>query len=328
MNYIHIMQKVDDLTNLDFRALTLLAHLFETQNVSRTGELLGLSQPATSRALAQLRTLLGDPLVIRSGRSCALTARAERLVPKVAIAISALKNLIEPETFEPARSNRKFRLATTDYGAAVVLPNLLAKLAKAAPTIGLEVVSWNSATIESLSSGRLDFALYADGELPPDFHTRQLFGDSQACLVRRGHPLATLAGKKREITPNDVVKYPQIVMSYPDGWKTGVDEVRGTHGRRSPCIPLQTPYFLLAPLTIIQSDTVICIPLRLANILSALSETEVLKLKGDTVFSYRLIWHERIHNDQGFKWLRQMCLEFTPPAPIAPDQFALRQRPT
>lgn len=315
MYYIVTMRKTDDTANLDFRALTLLAHLFETQNVSRTAELLGLSQPATSRALAQLRVLLDDPLVIRSGRGSALTARAVQLAPKVAIALMALKNVIEPDTFEPLTSSRIFRLATTDYGAAVVLPGLLAILKKSAPAMRLEVEAWNSGTIDAMVTGRLDFALYADGDLPSDFHTRKLFTDKQACLVRSHHPLVKMSDRKHEITTDDVVKYPQIVMSYPDGWKTGIDEVRGTKGQRSPIIPLQSPYFMLAPLTVTQTDAVACIPLLLANILSAISQTVVLKLKGDTMFSYRLIWHERIHQDHGFKWLRERSSEIIQLAP-------------
>ena len=303
------MQKTNNDFNLDYRALTLLSHLFETRSVSRTAELLGLSQPATSRALAQLRVLLGDPLLIRLGRGNALTVTAENLAPKVLSALTALKSVIEPANFDPLHSNRIFRLATTDYGAAIILPSLLANLAKSSPSIRLEVTSWNSRTIESLVAGRLDFAFYADGELPADFRTRKLFTDRQACLVRHNHPLIKMSGPKREVSANGVVKFPQLVMSYPDGWKTGIDELRGLQGQKSPSIPLQSPYFMLAPLTVAQTDSVACIPLRLAKILSAIARTEVLTLKGDNTFSYRLIWHERIHRDKGFEWLRQKCSE-------------------
>ena len=287
----------------------LLSHLFETQSVSRSGELLGLSQPATSRALAQLRSILNDPLVIRSGRGIALTTRAERLIPKVAIALSALRSVVEPEIFDPSQSNRRFRLATTDYGAATVLPGLLAVLTKTAPAICLEVTSWNDETIESLANGDLDFAFYADGDLPPYFHTRHLFTDSQGCLVRRNHPLIKLAGKRREVFTNDIVKFPQLVISYPDGRSIGIDELRGHQGQRSPFIPLQSPYFMLAPLTVAQTDAVSCVPLKLATLLSSMGDTEVLKIKGEVEFSYRLIWHDRIHRDSGFEWLRKRCSE-------------------
>ena len=301
------MQKTNDIVDLNIRALTLLSHLFETQSVSRTGELLGLSQPATSRALAQLRILLGDPLVIRSGRGSALTARAESLAPKVAVALAALASVIEPDSFDPLRSSRTFRLATTDYGAAIVLPELLAILINQAPAVRFNVSSWNGGTIEAMANGQLDFAFYADGDLPLDFHTRRLFEDRQACLVKRSHPLVKRAGKRRQVSADDVVMFPQIVMSYPDGRISGTDELLGSLGQSSQFIPLQSPYFMLAPLTVAQTDAVACIPLRLANVLSTMAQTAVLEVKGSNTFSYRLIWHERIHRDKGFEWLRKKC---------------------
>ena len=47
------------------------------------GRRIGLSQPATSQALARLRELLGDPLLVRDGRAMRPTPLAERMAPRV-----------------------------------------------------------------------------------------------------------------------------------------------------------------------------------------------------------------------------------------------------
>ena len=85
------MQKADGgLGSLDLRALHLLGSILETRSVTRTAEAFGLSQPAASRALEQLRRALGDRLVVRGSAGGSLTPRAQALVPLVKEAIEAV----------------------------------------------------------------------------------------------------------------------------------------------------------------------------------------------------------------------------------------------
>ena len=57
----------------DFNLLPVLRALLDTASVTRTGELLGLSQPAASRAVARLRRHLGDALLVRTSKGYRLT---------------------------------------------------------------------------------------------------------------------------------------------------------------------------------------------------------------------------------------------------------------
>src|SRR5260370_35367236 len=59
--------------------LPLLDALLTERHVTRAADAVGLSQPAASRALARLRLPFDDPLLVRSGRAWAPTARAETL---------------------------------------------------------------------------------------------------------------------------------------------------------------------------------------------------------------------------------------------------------
>ncbi|OXH87846.1 hypothetical protein CA831_19435, partial [Burkholderia multivorans] len=50
---------------LDLNLIPYLVALDDTRNVSRAGELLGVSQPRVSTALGRLRAYFGDPLFVR-----------------------------------------------------------------------------------------------------------------------------------------------------------------------------------------------------------------------------------------------------------------------
>jgi LysR family transcriptional activator of mexEF-oprN operon len=64
------------LNRIDLNLLTVFATLMEERGVTRAGQRLNLSQPATSGALNRLREVFRDPLFIRTGRAFEPTARA------------------------------------------------------------------------------------------------------------------------------------------------------------------------------------------------------------------------------------------------------------
>ena len=74
------MQKRPDETGLrqfDLNLLPVFAALMRERSVTRAGESLFLSQPATSSALGRLRAFFHDELFIRNGRVLEPTPRAE-----------------------------------------------------------------------------------------------------------------------------------------------------------------------------------------------------------------------------------------------------------
>ncbi|WP_437815092.1 LysR family transcriptional regulator [Sorangium sp. So ce1078] len=293
------------LDHLDLKTLRMLAALLDTGSITRSGEMLGLSQPAASRAVERLRRALGDPLLIRTSKGYALTARAEALKPLVADALAALGRMFEGDGFDPAAARRTFHIAATDYGSVTVLSRLAAQVARKAPGVCLDVVPFGSNTLSGLESGALDCALDADEDLPPDFHYRELFRDDYACLVRRGHPCLSKKGNILE----RIAASPQATMMYPEGGRMLPDEVLRELGVVPVVTTLRTPYFMSTPWMIAETDLVICVPRRVAERLASVAGLEVLLLPNSPSFSFRLIWHERVHRDLGMRWIRNLiCL--------------------
>ena len=106
--------------------LPTLKVLLETRNISRAAELLHLSQPSISKQLTQLRTEFGDELLVREGQRWLLTPRAESLAAQLADSLGVLERLYEAPGFEPGRCERVFRLASSDYVAQHILPEICA----------------------------------------------------------------------------------------------------------------------------------------------------------------------------------------------------------
>ena len=66
----------NDLRRVDLNLLVIFETLMFEKNLTRAAEKLFLGQPAVSAALARLRDLFDDPLLVRNGRGFEPTAIA------------------------------------------------------------------------------------------------------------------------------------------------------------------------------------------------------------------------------------------------------------
>ena len=90
-----------NLGGIDLNLLVALDALLSERSVTRAAQRVGLSQPGMSNALARLRRLFGDPLLVRRGAALVPTARAEALAGPVREALA----LIQRRDRRPARAS-------------------------------------------------------------------------------------------------------------------------------------------------------------------------------------------------------------------------------
>jgi DNA-binding transcriptional LysR family regulator len=88
MLYILTMREVD-LRAVDLNLLVMLEALLEEKNVTRAAGRLKMSQPAASRALARLRALFSDALLVEGPGGYVLSARAEEMRPMLRTTLAA-----------------------------------------------------------------------------------------------------------------------------------------------------------------------------------------------------------------------------------------------
>jgi DNA-binding transcriptional LysR family regulator len=145
-----------DLRKADLNLLVVLNALLDERSVSRAATRLGMSQPAASRALARLRALFSDRLLVDGPGGYLLTARAEGMRPLLRQTLAGVGEVLDGRGFDPAQATGPVRLLMLDLEAAVVAPRLIARLARQAPGVDLEVVPPGPRLTEALEADSVD----------------------------------------------------------------------------------------------------------------------------------------------------------------------------
>lgn len=118
--------------NLDL--LPILHELLRTRSVTAAARALGISQPAVSKALGQLRALFDDALIAPLGRGAHLTERGQALVEPLGLVLGDLGLLMAPaRAFDPASERLHIVIATADYVSVLMAPQLARICAAEAP---------------------------------------------------------------------------------------------------------------------------------------------------------------------------------------------------
>ncbi len=248
------------LSGIDLNLLPPLAALLRHRNVTLAAEEVGLSQPAMSRALARLRDLLGDTLLVRIPGGYALTPRAQTIAERLGVALDQVRTVFEKPEFDPARVERTFRIAGSDVQTVLLAPPLMARLAKEAPGVSIRMEGYRPDLIERMTAGQVDLAFaVSTTELPPGTLSETIAHDRLAVVMRSKHPMARKAWKVE-----DYARYKHVGISILGDDRSELDAQLAAAGV-SRTISLVTPHFLAALATVAQSDYVTTLSRALAT---------------------------------------------------------------
>ena len=166
-----------NLANVDLNLLVVFEALYQTRNVTAAGRRLNRAQPSVSNALARLRTLLNDPLFVRSGGGMAPTPRAHQLMPQIRQVLEQIHGVGTPARFDPATAGqRRFTLAAGDYADILLLPAIISRLRQTAPGIDIRVSRLDRHNIyRQLDRGEVDIALGGHLSGTESHYVRTLF---------------------------------------------------------------------------------------------------------------------------------------------------------
>lgn len=290
---------------MDMKLLAVFNEIYQTRNVSRAADNLGLPQTSVSLALGRLRRLFNDPLFVRTGAGMLPTPRAAMLVPQLRQALELLQSATQqPSEFDPASSSRSFRIAMTDISHLEFLPALVNKVAKAAPDVRIEVLRITAETPKLLESGGADLAIGYMPELEAGFYQQRLFDDGFACVVRRQHPRID-----RNLTESRFKSEPHVVLTAPG---TGNEIVEHELKRRGAerKVALSLPTLPGVGNLLANTDLIATVPNRVAQTLVKIARVKALAPPYRfPAFSIKQHWHERYQHDPANRWLRSTVAE-------------------
>jgi DNA-binding transcriptional LysR family regulator len=183
--------RFENLHGIDLNLLVALDALLRERSVTRAASQVGLSQPAMSRALARLRDLFDDPILVRAGHAMVPTPRALAALVPLGDSLEAIRRTLEPPgDFDPLSARRTFVLGALDTTQAALLPRLLDRIGETAPGVSVLTRPLHAAeeTFAQLASGERDLVIGRFASPPDGIRQALLYQDRIVCLVREGHP--------------------------------------------------------------------------------------------------------------------------------------------
>jgi DNA-binding transcriptional LysR family regulator len=294
--------------NIDVRLLRIFLVLMAEKNVSNAAAQLGISQPAASHALARLRELFQDPLLLRSRGGMVASDRAASFEAGVRGLLQGYDELIyKTKPFDPATSVHTFVLSAPEYAESLLLPAMARSLRNQAPHVRVEVRAPDRDRAQDLlESGKIDMRIAWLPKAPPSLRSMHLFQDRIVCIADQAHP--TIRGSL------SLEAYLNATHVRPLGTgrtTTGhvIDDAIERLGRKLN-LAFLVQNFLTIPVIMQGTDIIATVPLRLAKILQQQYPLQILEppMRLPKV-SYAAYWHERSQKDPAHRWLRSVVLE-------------------
>ncbi|WP_405936587.1 LysR family transcriptional regulator [Streptomyces sp. NBC_00726] len=287
-------------SGLDLNLLVALDVLLDECSVSGAAARLHLSEPAMSRTLGRIRKALGDPVLVRAGRTMVPTPHALAIHGEVRAVVERARGLFLSGGKVDLRAlSRTFTVLAQDLLAAVSGPALFARIAREAPGVRLRFLMESHVDGPFLREGAADLEVGVLDTRSPEVHGEHLYDDRMVGVVRPGHPL--LAG---EITPARFAAADHVTVSRRGRTTGPVDTALAELGLSRRVVAsvgtLPSSLFIL-----LRSDLVGLAPLRTRSLTEPLGlRTFELPLPLPPL-PFGMAWHPRHDADPAHAWLRE-----------------------
>ncbi len=289
------------LSQLDLNLFLVFNVIYSERNLTRAAEVLSVTQPTVSNALARMRSIFADPLFVKTSRGMTPTPFAESLAGRVGEAMALLSASAHArDEFHPANSQRVFCLSMNDWIEALIMPELVQKIDRAAPGVSLRSYRSSRRVIaKELASGGLDLAIDVPLEDTTDLLHRTLHRERYVCALRPGHPFVN--------KPLSLETYLSLGHINVSGRRRGAGFVdhalRSIGGKRN--VKLRVQHYRSAVPVALSSDLALTITEKLARSLGF----AVLDLPFDVQpLEFSLYWHRTHDEDPANCWLREAVL--------------------
>ena len=287
----------------DLNLFVIMNSIYTEGSLTKAAEVVGITQPAVSNALSRLREKFDDDLFVRTGSGMVPTQKTENIIKDIQNALQLMqKSVNEPDEFDPATSQKTFRISLGDINEGRILAILISKIEKLAPNIKLECYYTARGQVpHALATNELSFAV--DPFIPnsKDTNSTKVFSDKFVIAHRANHPVSKIT----EITLDEALKLKYINIS---NRKRGasVVEMEMQKMQLQPEIALRAQHYLVTPEIVRSTD--LC--LLCSETFAKKHGLSYVNLPFDVPpLEQYLIWHKSDDNDGTHIWMRTLIAE-------------------
>jgi DNA-binding transcriptional LysR family regulator len=319
---VNVIQDAMDWRRLDLNLLKTLAVMLEERSVAQAAERLFVSPSAVSHALARLRRAFNDPLFVRTPQGMIPTTRARSLERPLSILMSSLEDARgDPhESFDPAKTQRTFRIAAPGALDLTLIPALTRMLRTRAPDWSLAIETFERRSYEAdITSGRIDFVLSVGGHTPTGerIASSVLWEDE---LVVLAGPGSTIDSTHEALSIEDYLTQRQV---YPMPWPVTQNflDIKLARTSRHRTFALSVPSYAALGDVLETTDLIASMPDRTARaILRSHPTLRIVRVTPPQRSNLSLLWAATGQPEPAQQWMRKAITEAASSVPRGAPQ--------
>ncbi|HVV63133.1 MAG TPA: LysR family transcriptional regulator [Pseudolabrys sp.] len=193
---------------LKLRDLDTLIAVSQSGSMAKAAALLSLSQPAVSKAMAELEGTLGVPLFDRTSQGVVPTAYGRALLKWSAAVFDDVRQGVNEIEFLADPGTGELRIGASEPMLVGVLPAILDRLSRRYPRMSFQIAPFAGTALQQrdLLERRIDLAIGRVQERAElgDFHTEILFDEPLLVVAGRNNPLV----RRRRVTFAEIADEP------------------------------------------------------------------------------------------------------------------------
>lgn len=297
---------------LQLHQLRTLDALYQERSVTAAATRLCITPSAVSHSLRKLRDTLGDELFRRGSHGMEPTERVHDLIPQIREALGILDHALSLRRFDPADSDRRFRISCLLSLRMALGPLLAATVEEAGSAISFDLRQIDDGFETELEAERIDLAIATVDRTMPGLSSTLLRQEEMVFAVRTDHPrgagplsIAELArwhhvdiratdfyrGTARDRAVKETMEHAEIARALAE------------HGL-VPRIGMIVPDTLSALEVIKRTDMIALCPRRIAQSHGGAGIRLLAPPYRTGSTPMRLLWSIKRDRDEGLKWLR------------------------
>ncbi|AAB91609.1 LysR-type transcription regulator of nodulation genes; nodulation protein NodD1 (plasmid) [Sinorhizobium fredii NGR234] len=291
---------------LDLNLLVALDALMTERKLTAAARSINLSQPAMSAAITRLRTYFRDELFTMNGRELVPTPRAEALAPAVREALLHIHlSIISWDPFNPAQSDRSFRIILSDFMTLMFLERVVVRVAREAPAVSFELLPFSDEPDELLRRGDVDFLILPEMFMSHTHPRAKLFDERFVCVS-----CPTNQKLPPQLSIDNYVSMGHVAAQFGKQRPSVEEWLLREHGLRRR-VEVAVPGFTMIPSFLSGTDRIATLPLRLAMHFAKAIPLRITELPQPIfpAFTEAVQWPAPHSSDPASLWMREIFLQ-------------------